>query len=183
MSAPMSAIHPPARCSQRSTAGRPTPAGAGRRDGGALAARLCPAPLPSLLPGVLPGVLFAALLLAFLVQPAPAWAGVSDYRVVDAGGVYFGNHRLFSKPGVVLADRVYRAIPEYREILDQGLTDKDVRYHFLMKKASERFGEAVKQAARDLDLDLVAEVGAVRAARNGVAAPPDRTDEVVARLK
>ncbi len=179
----MSAIHLSETHARRPTERRPVAAGSVRAGAGPSAARPRTGPLPALHPVLVPALLSAALLLALLVRPAPAWAGVSDYRVVDAGGVYFGNHRLFSKPGVVLADRVYRAIPEYREILDQGLTDKDVRYHFLMKKASERFGEAVKQAARDLDLDLVAEVGAVRAARNGVAAPPDRTDEVVARLK
>jgi DNA-binding MarR family transcriptional regulator len=39
---------------------------------------------------------------------------------------------------------VYRSIAEYREILDKGLTDKDVRYHFLMRKASDKFSRAVQ---------------------------------------
>ena len=74
-------------------------------------------------------------------------------------------------------------VAEYREILDKGLTDKDVRYHFLMKKASEKFLEAVKQMARELDLDLVAESGAVKVTKRGVEAPPDRTDDVKSRLR
>src|SRR5687767_1508860 len=81
---------------------------------------------------------------------APASAEMSDYRIADPAGIYHGNCRLYTKPCVVKADRVYRSIAEYKEILEKGLTDKDVRYHFLMKKASEKFLEAVKRMAKDL---------------------------------
>lgn len=126
-------------------------------------------------------LLGACLLLAGLGRPASAEMGA--YRVVDANAVYHGNYRIFARPCVVQADRIYRAIAEYREILEKGLTDKDVRYHFLMKKASERFLEAVKVTARDLDVDLIAELGAVKAAKKEVQAPTERTDEVIARLR
>ncbi|MFM8978930.1 MAG: hypothetical protein ACKOSS_00470 [Planctomycetia bacterium] len=128
-----------------------------------------------------------ALLLALLslvARPAhAAWADPGDYRVTDSAAVYLGNARLFARPCVVRADRVYREIPEYREILEHGLTDKDPRYHFLMKKASEKFLDAVRQMARDLDHDLVAEVGAVKATKDGVAEAPERTSDVVSRLR
>ena len=62
-------------------------------------------------------------------------------------------------------------------------TDKDARYHFLMKKASEKFLDATRQMAKELDFDLVAEVGAVRSTKRDVAAPPDRTDDIVSRLR
>src|SRR5262245_14568650 len=112
----------------------------------------------------------------------PASAEMSDYRVADANGIYHGNCRLFTKPCVVKADRVYRSIAEYKEILDKGLTDKDVRYHFLMKKASERFLEAVKRMAKELSLDLVGEVGSIKSAKAGVAEPSEKTDDVISRL-
>lgn len=121
------------------------------------------------------------LLLALLSGTASA--DVGDYRVTAGATVYFGNQKLFQRPCVIQADRVYGAIAEYREIVDKGLTDKDARYHFLMKKASERFLEAVKVAAKDFDVDLIVEVGGVKAAKNGVAAPAERTDDVVSRLR
>lgn len=127
--------------------------------------------------------LLALLAILLGIGSRSAWADVGDYRLVDGGVVYLGNGRLFSRPCVIKADLVYRQIAEYREILDKALTDKDVRYHFLMKKASEKFLEAVKQMAKELDLDLVAEVGAIKAAKRGVAAPTERTDDVISRLR
>lgn len=130
------------------------------------------------------GLLLALFALApALVAAAEASPEMGDYRVVEGGAVYLGNPRLFARPCVVQADSIYRQIPEYREILEKGLTDKDVRYHFLMRKASERFTEAVKQMARDLDHDLVAEVGACKPSRREVSAPPDRTSDVTSRIK
>jgi hypothetical protein len=140
------------------------------------------------------GARWLAVLLAFVLAAplAPSAAegsssqgtlDLGDYRIVEGGAVYLGNPRLFTRPCVVLADSIYRQIPEYREILDKGLTDKDVHYHFLMRKASERFTEAVKQMARDLDHDLVAEVGACKSAKREVSGPPDRTSDVISRLK
>ena len=129
------------------------------------------------------GAAFLALLAVVALAPGAAWAEVGDYRLVDGGVVYLGNSRLCARPCVIKADLVYREIAEYREITDKGLTDKDVRYHFLMKKASEKFLEAVKLMAKELDLDLVAEVGAIKPAKRGVAAPTDRTDDVISRLR
>lgn len=124
-----------------------------------------------------------AMLLSLGLGLSSAAADVGDYRVVDGGGVYLGNARLFARPCVIQADRVYLAIPEYKEIREKGLTDKDARYHFLMKRASERFLEAVKVTGRDLDVDLIAEVGAVKAARTGAPAISERTDDVISRLR
>ena len=120
------------------------------------------------------------LMLGLLASPASA--DMSNYRVADTTGIYHGNCRLFTKPCVVKADRIYRSIAEYKEILDKGLTDKDVRYHFLMKKASERFLEACKRMAKDLTLDLVGEIGSIKSAKAGVAEPTERTDDVISRL-
>lgn len=128
----------------------------------------------------------AAFVVAGLVlalAAGPALAGVGDYRCADPGKVYFGNARLFKKPCTIDSDRVYKHIPEYKEILDKGLTDKSPRYHFLMKKASARFNEAVKQMARDMDHDLVAEAGTVKKAKKGAKDVPDRTDDVISNVR
>ena len=111
-----------------------------------------------------------------------AEAGLGDYRCTDPGRVYHGNARLIRKPAVVSADRVYGEIPEYQTILREGLTDKDVRYHFLMKEASKKFSRAVKAMARAHSHDFVAEVGAIEVVRKGATEPPDRTSEVIAKL-
>jgi hypothetical protein len=130
--------------------------------------------------GVVVGV---AALVLLLLAAAPATAeGKAPYRCDDPSLVYLGNPRLFKKPCAVSTDRVYRAIPEYREILEKNLTEKDVRYHFLMKRASDKFGAAVKDLARDLGYDLVAAPGAV--VQNTAEAPavPDGTDAAIQRL-
>ena len=121
-------------------------------------------------------------LIALLTAVGSAWAGVGDYRCKDAAKVYLGNSRLFQRPAVISSDKVYRRISEYREILEKGLTDKDVRYHFLMKKASAKFKEAVKRMARKKDHDLVAEKGCVRRANKDAPKVPDRTQDVIKQL-
>lgn len=124
--------------------------------------------------------LVAALLVPVLA--GSAGAAVGDYRCSDPSLVYLGNARLIREPCVLSADRVYRQIPEYRQILERGLDDEDVEYHFLMKKASERFAKAVKQMARSLGHDFVAEIGAIDVVNGDAGSPPDRTDEVISRL-
>ncbi len=104
------------------------------------------------------------------------------YRVNDPSLVYLGNPRQFKKPCVVDADRVYRAIPEYQEILQKNLTDRDVRYHFLMKKASDKFSKAIRDLARDFAYDLVAGAGAVSAATPDTPPVPDETQNTISRL-
>jgi hypothetical protein len=138
----------------------------------------------------MPSVLRACVLLAAVLALVPATAlaapgsrcELGDYRVLDGGQVYYGNARLVRSPCTISADRIYQSIPEYREILEQGLTDKDVRYHFLMKKASERFARAVKEMARAEGYDLVVEAGAIVPAKEGVPDAPDRTADVIGRL-
>jgi hypothetical protein len=133
--------------------------------------------------GASSAVWFALLVAVTLFVCAPAaGADVGAYRCADPAKVYLGNPKLFQKPAVIAADRVYGAISEYREILQKGLTDKDVHYHFLMKKASERFSKAVKAMARKEGHDLVAESGSIEVAKRESAAPPDRTDAVIGEI-
>ncbi len=120
--------------------------------------------------------------LALAVLASSAWAAIGEYRCTDPARVYHGNPRLIRKPAVISADRVYERIPEYKQIVDEGLSDKDVRYHFLMKKASERFAKAVKSMAGALGYDFVAEIGTIKREKQDADAPPDRTDDVIERL-
>jgi len=131
-------------------------------------------------------VLPAALVVGGWALAAPSAQAADEkapaYRVNDVTQVFVGNPRLFKKPCVVSTDRVYRAIPEYKEILEKNLTDKDVRYHFLMRKASDKFSRAVQALARDLSYDLVAGTGAVTATSAESPAIPDGTDGAISRL-
>ena len=79
-------------------------------------------------------------------------------------------------------DKVYARIPEYKEILRRRLTDKDAKYHLLMKKASKRFAAAIKKMARAKNHDLVAQTGAVRKSKKKAKDIPDRTQDVIDAL-
>jgi hypothetical protein len=129
--------------------------------------------------------LLAVALALFVVGSRSAGAEDAkgpSYRCTDPSLVYLGNPRLFKKPGVVCADRVYRAIPEYQEILAKNLTDRDVRYHFLMRKASDKFTSAIGTVARDGGYDLMACQGAIVAETADTPPPPDVTDAVISKL-
>jgi hypothetical protein len=131
--------------------------------------------------------LFALFAVVALAVGNSAIARAADekapsYRVDDVSLVYLGNPRLFKAPCAVSADRVYRAIPEYREILEKNLTDRDVRYHFLLKKASDKFSAAIREVARISSYDLVAGIGAVTPATTDTPAIPDVTDAAIAKL-
>ncbi len=130
---------------------------------------------------VILGGALLAVLLAATAGPAAA-EDKTDYRVVDPSGVYFGNPRLFKKPVLVNCDRVYRAIPEYVEILEKNLTDRDVRYHFLMRKASDKFAAAVRSVATEGGYDLVAGIGTVVPANKETPALPEATDAAIKKL-
>jgi hypothetical protein len=133
----------------------------------------------------LPAGLGLLLLLAAVagVAASPALAAVGNYRCPDATRVYMGNARLFQSPCHIEADAIYRQIAEYREILDKGLTDRDVNYHFLMKKAAAKFNAAVRAMAREHHHDLVAEVGTIAKARDDAPDVPDRTAQAIAALQ
>ncbi len=125
--------------------------------------------------------LVSCAVVAALASPALATEKV-EYRVVDPSVVYLGNPRLFKKPVAVNCDRVYRAIPEYQEILEKNLTDRDVRYHFLMRKASDKFASAVRSIASEGGYDLVAGVGAVVPSNADTPAVPEATDAAIKKL-
>ncbi len=131
--------------------------------------------------GVMSSFVLTFVLCAGLAQAVST--GMGDYRCSDPSKVYFGKCCLFRRPCTISADRVYRHIPEYQEILRRGLTEKDVDYHFLMKKASARFGDAVKKMAKAQKRDLVAETGTVTKVRKKAPDIPDYTQQTISHIK
>ena len=128
-------------------------------------------------------VTLAALVLVVGAAPVVrAEEKAAQYRVADVSLIYVGNPRLFKKPCVVDADRVYKAIPEYQEIVEKNLTDRDVRYHFLMKKASDKFARSLRGLAKDLEYDLIGGTGSIVPATTDAPAVPSGTDGAISRL-
>jgi hypothetical protein len=94
---------------------------------------------------------------------------------VDASAVYFGNASAFHKPAEVDTNAVWAEISEYKKILEDDLEAGSARYELLMEKASRRFSDAVRKAARSGGYDLVARSGSVE----NVADVPDITQDVI----
>ena len=109
--------------------------------------------------------------------------GFGDYRVENPSKVYYGDFRIINRPAEVTSAEVYAHVPEYRQIRGQGIRSDDPRYHLLMREASARFSAAVKAMAKDLQHDFVAETGAVEVLKETAAAPVDRTEDTIARIR
>ena len=123
----------------------------------------------------------AVTLAAALVATGAPVALAGDTPVeVDTTQVYVGKARTSQKPSVVNADVVFKSIGEYQRILDEKLTDKDVRYSFLMMRATKKFKKACEAAAREEGRDLVGNAGAVKWGENAV---PDITETAVSHVK
>jgi hypothetical protein len=103
-----------------------------------------------------------------------------DRPVVDKTQVYFGKACHCKAPAIVDADRVYRSIAEYKQILDKKLTEKDAEYSMLLLKAGRKFRAAVEAAATDNANDLVANLGAVKWEGHTV---PDLTDAALKKVE
>jgi len=125
---------------------------------------------------------FLAAAAPCLLLPAPpASAGDQDDKPqVDETQVYYGNATAFRAPAEVDVDRVYRAIPEYRTILDEKLTEKHARYTVLLLKATRKFRSAIKSAAKDGSYDLVGNTGAIVLKGKTV---PDITEAVLKKVQ
>jgi hypothetical protein len=117
-------------------------------------------------------ILFAATFgLAAAVRPVAAEdPEEASFEVVDSDGIYFGTGKSPKTPGVLVADDVWKEIPEYKKILDDELTEDDPEYHLLMLKATERFNKALKALAKRDSHDMLGEVGSIKA-NNGAKIP------------
>jgi hypothetical protein len=100
-------------------------------------------------------------------------------KVLNADKVYYGDAKTAKAPAVIDSQRVWDKIPEYQEIKKKGLTEADLEYWVLLRKASKKFNAAVEKAAKAKGKDLVAEVGAIEVKGETI---PNITDAVLAEI-
>ena len=120
-------------------------------------------------------------LCSFLVLAAlsaGAFAAADVKYQVDRAKVYFGNADAFAKPAVVKSLTVFQNIKAYKTIEEEKITPESARYFLLMKEANEVFRNALTQVAKDEKIDLIGEVGSVKADDPKVAVP-DLTQKMV----
>jgi hypothetical protein len=103
----------------------------------------------------------------------------ASYEVVDHSAIYYGEGSHPTAPAVIVADDVWREIPEYRRIIDEELTDDDPAYHLLLKKATRRFKKALKKAAARDGYDMIGEIGSIKPKADTKKAIPDITSELI----
>ena len=83
-------------------------------------------------------------------------ASASDAPV---GQVYFGNPRTYRKPAEIQAVIILKVIPEYNQLINDGLDPSEPRYWLLMDKAYKKFIAAVVSVSKRYNYDLVGEKG------------------------
>ena len=125
---------------------------------------------------ILAGLVLGSLALALAAAEAAA-AAKYDFEVVKSDEIYFGSGKHPKAPGVMTADDVWAVIPEYKQILEDELTDEDARYHLLMRKATERFSKALKKLAKRDSYDMLGETGSIKAL--GKKKIPEVTKEMI----
>jgi hypothetical protein len=99
---------------------------------------------------------------------------------IDTDKIYYGDARKYSRPAVVEADKVYRRIPAYQEILERKLTRNDPDYWPLVRKASQAFVKALRKVCKAKSYDLVGEVHSISIEGQTI---PDITADVIAALE
>lgn len=102
---------------------------------------------------------------------------VHDFEVVDSDGIYYGEGKHPRAPAVTRADDVWAEIPEYKQIEEEDLEEDDPKYHLLMAKATERFRKAIEKVAKRDELDMVGEVGSIKATADKEI--PDVTKDLI----
>ena len=120
-----------------------------------------------------------AAVIGLLLQGVSRAAEGYTFQVVDPDGVYFGEGESPKTPAVIVADTVWAEIPEYKKIVEEELTDEDPRYHLLLKKATERFEQALEKLARRDGYDMIAEQGAIEVKGDKQKEIPDETEDMV----
>jgi hypothetical protein len=129
--------------------------------------------------GSLRVLVFAAGFICLVCGPEVALGEEAEaaFDVVDTDGIYFGKGMHPKAPAVLVADDVWKEIPEYKKILADDLTEDDPEYHLLMLKATERFNQALKALAKRESYDMLGETGSIVAKNGGKI--PDVTSEMV----
>ena len=109
------------------------------------------------------GLILVSLTMTDFLAHAVGAETKHDFEVTNSSAIYFGRSKRPKTPCVCRADDVWAAIPEYKKILDEELTDSDPRYHLLLKRATKRFQSALKKLAKRDGHDVIGEVGSVKA--------------------
>lgn len=110
---------------------------------------------------------FAALLLAFGLFAAPASARHATKplpHVTITGRILLGDARSFVRVGTVDRAALFPLVPAFQELRRRKVTRDSAEYHFLLYEANRQFQQALARAAKQASVDLVVEVGGVRAA-------------------
>ncbi len=122
-------------------------------------------------------MVLAGLVLGSLGLAAGAAETEHAFEVVSADEIYFGTGKHPRAPAVLVADDVWAAIPEYKQILKDKLTDEDAQYHILLRKAADRFSKALKKLAKRDSYDMLGEKGSIKAL--GKKKIPEVTKELI----
>ncbi len=93
--------------------------------------------------------------------------------------VYLGDYRRFRTAGEIDTQKVFEAITHYRSIKSEGIRKRSGRYWILMRKANQVFREALRQVARDANIDVIA---GKRAIESPGSPPADVTAHVIAAI-
>ncbi|MGH7150812.1 MAG: hypothetical protein ACREIU_08945 [Planctomycetota bacterium] len=115
---------------------------------------------------------------AFLLLAAGvAFAAEAKYQV-DRAKVYLGNPDAFAKPAVVKSLTVFQNIKAYKAIEEEKVSADSARYFLLLKEANEVFRTGLASVAKEDKVDLIGEVGTIKADDPKISLP-DLTQKLV----
>jgi hypothetical protein len=91
---------------------------------------------------------------------------VQDTVKLDTSKVRYGDHSQFDskrgdKVGTVRSTDVYEAIPAYKTIKKEGVTQGSARWEQLMQEATSAFKSALRTVASNQSLVLIVEEGGI----------------------
>lgn len=91
---------------------------------------------------------------------------VQDGVKLDTSKVRYGDHSQFDskrgdKVGTVRSTEVYEAIPAYKTIKKEGVSEGSARWQQLMREATDSYKSALSAVARNQSLVLIVEEGAI----------------------
>lgn len=91
---------------------------------------------------------------------------IQDGVKLDTSKVRYGDHSQFDakrgdKVGTVRSTEVYEAIPAYKTIKKEGVSEGSARWQQLMREATESYKSALSTVARNQGLVLIVEEGAI----------------------
>jgi hypothetical protein len=80
---------------------------------------------------------------------------------IRTSDVYYGNYRRFQRAAVIDTQKVFDAIPHYRELRRLELDKKSGRYWVLIQRSNRIFHRALRKIANDHGYQLIGAKGAI----------------------